>query len=47
MKTALGLIGIILFIVGVISFAAFMTWIVVKVSPAGGPKPKTDELKPS
>ena len=47
MKTALGLIGIILFIVGVIGFAAFMTWIVVKVSPAGKPKPKSGEPEPS
>jgi hypothetical protein len=43
MKTALGLIGIVAFIVGVIGFAAFMTWLVVKLSPAGSPKPKPDE----
>jgi hypothetical protein len=47
MKTALGLIGIALFIVGVISFAAFMTWIVVKLSPARTPKPKSREPEPS
>ena len=47
MKTALGLIGIVLFIVGVIGFAAFMTWVVVKVSPAGGPKRKSGEAEPS
>ncbi len=47
MKTALGLIGIVAFIVGVIGFAAFMTWVVVKVSPAGGPKPKSGEAEPS
>ena len=47
MKTALGLFGIVLFIIGVIGFAALMTWVVVKVSPAGGPKPKPGEPNPS
>ena len=36
MGTALGLIGIALFIVAVIAFAAGVTWLVVKVSPGGG-----------
>jgi len=47
METVLGLIGIILFIVGVIGFAAFMTWLVVKLSPAPGPKPKSGEPEAS
>ncbi len=33
METVLGLIGLVLFIVLVISFAAGVTWLVVKVSP--------------
>jgi hypothetical protein len=39
MSTALGLIGLVLFIVGVIAFAAGITWAVVKISPAPGSKP--------
>ena len=39
MSTALGLIGLIGFIVGVIMLAALLTWAVVKVSPAPGSKP--------
>jgi hypothetical protein len=31
--TVLGLIGLVLFIVGVIGLAAGITWIVIKVSP--------------
>ena len=34
MDTVLGLLGLIAFIVCVIVFAAAMTWLVVKVSPA-------------
>jgi hypothetical protein len=34
MGTVLGLLGLIAFTVCVIAFAAAMTWIVVKVSPA-------------
>lgn len=37
MDTALGLIGIILFAAAVISLAAAVTWVVVKVSPAEKP----------
>jgi hypothetical protein len=33
-ETALGLVGVALFIVFVISLAAAVTWLVVKVSPA-------------
>ncbi len=45
MATALGLLGIALFIVCVISFAAGATWLVVKLSPA--PKaPKTEPVEP-
>ena len=33
METVLGLIGMALFIVGVISLAAATTWLVVKISP--------------
>jgi hypothetical protein len=39
--TVLGLLGIAVFIVCVISLAASVTWLVVKVSPM--PKPKADE----
>ena len=41
MSTALGLIGLIAFIVAVIALAAAVTWTVVKVSPAPGSKNKT------
>ena len=34
METALGLLGIAAFIVGVIALAAAVTWTVVKLSPA-------------
>jgi hypothetical protein len=34
MSTALGLLGLIGFIVGVIVLAALVTWAVVKISPA-------------
>jgi hypothetical protein len=37
----LGILGIIVFIVGVISLAAGVTWLVVKVSPTPGRKKKT------
>ena len=43
METVLGLLGIVVWIVGVIAFAAAVTWVVVKVSP--GEKPS--EPKPS
>ena len=43
MDTVLGLIGIVLFAAGVISLAAAVTWVVVKVSPAEKPKPAADD----
>ena len=33
MATVLGLIGLVLFVVGVIALAAGVTWIVIKISP--------------
>jgi hypothetical protein len=41
MTTALGLVGLIAFIVSVILLAATVTWAVVKISPAPASK-KTD-----
>jgi hypothetical protein len=38
MATALGLAGIVVFVACVIALAAAITWLVVKVSPAGGRK---------
>jgi hypothetical protein len=43
MKTVLGLIGIVVFIVAVISVAATVTWLVVRLTPTSKPKPKPDE----
>ena len=45
MDTALGLLGILVFAAAVVSLAAAVTWVVVKVSPAEKPpKPAaTDE----
>jgi hypothetical protein len=42
-ETVLGLIGLIIFIVCVISFAAGVTWLVVKVSPNPEDKRKKEE----
>jgi hypothetical protein len=39
MTSVLGLLGIALFCAGVISLAAGVTWLVVKLSPAKPPKP--------
>ena len=33
METVLGLIGLVLFIAGVIAIAAGVTWLVIKISP--------------
>ena len=41
MSTVLGLIGIALFVAGVIALAAGVTWIVIKISP--GKRPASDE----
>jgi hypothetical protein len=38
MDTALGLVGLILFCAAVISFAAAVTWLVVKLFPSGTKK---------
>jgi len=44
MVTALGLLGILVFIAGMIAFAAAVTWAVVKISPAKSAKtPKASE----
>jgi hypothetical protein len=42
MTTVLGLFGLVLFIASVIALAAVVTWVVVKISPAKQPPPKTD-----
>jgi hypothetical protein len=42
MTTVLGLIGLTLFIAGVISLAALVTWVVVKISPQKKPQPKAE-----
>ena len=39
MDTVFGLLGLIVFCVCVILFAAAMTWVVVKLSPARKPAP--------
>jgi hypothetical protein len=39
-STVLGLIGVAVFIVCVITIAAGVTWVVVKVSPAPAKKPE-------
>ena len=40
--TALGLVGVAVFIVGVIALAAGVTWLVVRISPTPGSKPKAE-----
>ena len=45
MDTVLGLIGLVLFIVGVMSLAALVTFTVIKISPARD-KPKRSEPTP-
>jgi len=42
MANALGLFGIVAFVACVIAFAAAMTWLVVKLSPAGARKTSLD-----
>jgi hypothetical protein len=42
MGTVLGLIGIVLFIAGVIALAYAVTWSVVRISPTGKEKPKPE-----
>jgi hypothetical protein len=43
--TALGLIGMAVFIVATIALAAGVTWVVVKVTPAG-PRKKPETAEP-
>jgi hypothetical protein len=38
MHTALGLLGLLLYIIGIISLAAGVTWLVVKLSPSKSQK---------
>ena len=38
MATALGLVGLLFFIVAVIVLAAAVTWVVVKISPSRAPE---------
>jgi len=48
--TALGLVGVVVFIVCVIALAAGVTWTVVRLSPAPGrdkPKPQDDAADPA
>jgi hypothetical protein len=42
MDTVLGLIGIVLFIIGVLSLAAAVTWTVVKLTPQRQKKPEPE-----
>jgi hypothetical protein len=42
MGSVLGVLGLIVFCVCVISFAAGMTWLVVKAFPQKKPKPKPE-----
>ena len=43
MATALGLIGLVVFIACVITLAASVTWLVVRFSPKPGSKPKPQD----
>jgi hypothetical protein len=38
---ALGLLGVLAFIVGTVGIAAAITWLVVRISPTPGSKPKS------
>ncbi len=42
MDAILGLIGLIIFSACIVVLAAGMTWVVVKISPAGGAKRSSD-----
>jgi hypothetical protein len=41
--TALGVIGLVVFIACVVALAAGITWLVVRISPAPGGKPKAQD----
>jgi hypothetical protein len=43
METFLGLLGLVAYIVGIIGLAAFMTWLVVRLTPTSKPKPAQPE----
>ena len=45
METVLGLLGLIMFIVGVIAFAAAITYLVIRITPSE--KEKKPEAAPS
>jgi hypothetical protein len=42
METVLGLLGLIVFCAAAISFAAGITWLVVKIFPSGNKKKKPE-----
>jgi hypothetical protein len=47
-NTALGLVGLALFITSVVALAAGITWLVVKISPSpGSKKPKAPPVPPA
>ncbi len=46
MANVLGLIGFVIFIVCVVSLAAGVTWVVVKISPVPGAKRKAESSPP-
>jgi hypothetical protein len=46
METVLGLIGMVIFIAAVISLAAGVTWLVVKITPSA-PRKKRKEPEPA
>jgi hypothetical protein len=47
MATALGLIGLVVFILCVVALAAGVTWTVVRLSPSPGSKPKPSDDSPA
>jgi FlaG/FlaF family flagellin (archaellin) len=47
MGTALGLIGVIVFVASVIVLAATVTWLVVKLSPIGADEKPSPRATPS
>ena len=47
MDTALGLIGVAVFIVCVVALAAGVTWAVVRISPSPGSKQKPADDSPA
>ncbi len=43
MDTALGLIELALYVIAILALSAAITFVVVKISPAKKPKPRTDK----